>query len=84
MHSMHDEISYLVSARGGQHMTVTVGAPGAIRGLVTFPDGTSQGSPGDIFFEDVLPVSGNYHIRLRESPMGEEWRGKFTLTVEIR
>jgi hypothetical protein len=82
--SMHDEVSCLVSARAGQHMKVKVDAPGAIRGLVTFPDGNSQGSPGDVFFDDVLPTSGDYHIQLRESPMGEERHGKYTLTLEIR
>jgi hypothetical protein len=82
--SMHDEISYIVSARAGQHMKIKVDAAGAVRGLITFPDGDSQGSPGDVFFDDVLPKSGTYHIDLRESPMGEEWQGKFTLTIEIR
>jgi hypothetical protein len=82
--SMHDEISYLVSARAGQHMKIKVDAAGAVRGQVTFPGGDSQGSPGDVFFDDVLPKSGTYHIHLRESPMGEEWQGKFMLTIEIR
>lgn len=82
--SIHDEISYLVSARAGQHMTIKVDAPGAVRGQVIFPGGESQGSPGDVFFDDVLPKSGTYHIHLRESPMGEEWQGKITLIIEIR
>ena len=82
--SMREEISYLVSARAGQHMKIKVDAAGAVRGEVTFPGGDSQGSPGDVFFDDVLPTSGTYHIHLRESPMGEEWQGKFVLTIEIR
>lgn len=83
LRSMNDEIGYVLSARVGQHMTVTVEAPGGIRGVVTSPDGNSHGEPGNAVFDDVLPLSGDYHIHLRESPMGEEWKGQFTLTVEI-
>jgi hypothetical protein len=81
--SIRDEVSYVVAAKAGQHMRIKIDAPGGVRGFITFPDGESQGAPGDIFFDGVLPKSGNYHILLRESPMGEEWQGRFTLTIEI-
>lgn len=82
--SMQQEIRYVLSARSGQHMKITVDAPGPVRGTVSYPNGDYSGSPGDAIFDDFLPLSGNYRIALRESPMGEEWKGQFKLFVEIR
>lgn len=81
---MNDEAHFVVRARAGQHMRLRVEADGPTRGLVTFPDGEAAGAPGETFFDDTLPVDGDYHIVITESLMGEEWAGKITLHVRIK
>lgn len=66
---------FVVRARAGQTMIVVVKGRGATRGLVYFPNGTSSGQPGGRVFDGPLPVSGDYRIRVTESPMGEAWSG---------
>ena len=80
---MNDEALYVLYAKAGQHMKVKANASGPTRGFVTFPNGESSGAPGDMFFDETLPITGDYHIRLIESPMGEMWKGNYTLEVEI-
>jgi hypothetical protein len=79
-----DEARFVVRARSGQQMRLTVDADGPTRGFVTFPNGETVGSPGQIFFDDTLPADGDYRIRITESPMGESWNGKITLHVRIK
>ena len=79
-----DEARFVVRARSGQQMRLTVDADGPTRGSVTFPNGETVGSPGQIFFDDTLPADGDYRIRITESPMGESWDGKITLRVRIK
>jgi len=82
--SMSDQLRFVVRARAKQHMLLSVDAPGATRGFVTFPNGEEAGSPGAVFFDDALPADGDYRIRITESPMGEEWQGSVTLHVRIK
>ena len=82
--SMSDQLRFVVRARAKQHMLLSVDAPGATRGFVTFPNGEQAGSPGAVFFDDALPADGDYRIRITESPMGEEWQGSVTLHVRIK
>jgi hypothetical protein len=81
--SMRDEIRFVFSARSGQHLTITAAGAGPIRGMVISPDGSQSGSPGETFFDESLSVGGDYRILLRESPMGEEWSGRFTMKIEL-
>ena len=82
--TMSDQLRFVVRARAKQHMLLSVDAPGATRGFVTFPNGEEVGSPGAVFFDDALPTDGDYRIRITESPMGEEWQGTVTLHVQIK
>ena len=82
--SMDDVARYVLWARKGQHMVVTVEGDGPIRGVVVFPRKRgSEGGPGGTVFDGILPATGNYRLRITESPMGEAWQGRFTVTVSI-
>jgi hypothetical protein len=81
---MGDQVRFVVQARSGQQMRLSVDADGPTRGFVTFPNGDEAGSPGANFFDDPLPADGDYHISIAESPMGEGWSGKITLHVRIK
>jgi hypothetical protein len=81
---IHDEASFVLRARAGQHMRITITGEGPTRGVVTFPSGQQDGGPGGIIFDDHLPETGDYRIRVTESTMGEEWKGTFLLKVRIR
>jgi hypothetical protein len=78
------QVRFVVRARSGQQMRLIVDADGPTRGFVTFPSGDEVGSPGPNLFDDTLPVGGDYHIRITESPMGEGWSGKIMLHVRIK
>lgn len=82
--SLHDALRFRVRAQANQHMRLVVDAPGATRGFVSFPNGQEVGSPGAAFFDDTLPVDGDYRIRIIESPMGEAWQGNVTLHLYIK
>lgn len=72
---------FVVRARADQTMVVVVEGLGATRGTVFFPDGQSSGQPGGRVFDGTLPVSGDYRIRVGESPMGEAWSGRVDVVV---
>jgi hypothetical protein len=54
-------------------MVIIVKGHGPTRGVVSFPNGGSNGQPGGRVFDGTLPVSGDYRIRVTESAMGEAW-----------
>jgi hypothetical protein len=66
---------FVVHARAGQTMIIVVRGHGPTRGTVFFPDGRSSGQPGGRVFDGRLPITGDYRIRVTESPMGEAWSG---------
>jgi len=70
------ELWFVVDARADQSMVTVVEGAGATRGVVTFPNGQTEGQPGGRVFDGLLPVSGEYRIRVTESPMGEGWSGR--------
>jgi hypothetical protein len=74
---------FVVKARAGQAMVAVVEGAGATRGIVGFPNGQSDGQPGGRVFDGVLPVSGDYQIRVTESSMGEGWSGRVDVVVLI-
>lgn len=74
---------FVLTARAGQTMVVVVKGAGATRGTVYFPSGASSGQPGGRVFDAVLPASGDYRIRVTESPMGEAWSGRVDVVALI-
>jgi hypothetical protein len=80
---IHSEKWFAVHARADQTMIVVVEGKGATRGIVYFPNGHSSGQPGGRVFDDVLPVSGDYKIKVTESQMGEAWSGRVDVVVLI-
>ena len=79
-----DEVYFVLKAKAGQHMRVTIKGQGATRGVVIFPSGKQDGQPGGLIFDDDLDETGDYRIRVTESQMAESWKGSFTVTVEIK
>jgi hypothetical protein len=80
---IHDELWFVLRASAGQHMRVEINGAGATRGVVVFPSGKQDGGPGRVVFNDVIDEAGDYKIRVTESTMGEMWRGKVIVIVEI-
>lgn len=80
---IHDELWFVVRASAGQHMRVEINGADSTRGVVVFPSGRQDGGPGGMIFNDVIDENGDYKIRVSESSMGEMWRGKVVVTVEI-
>jgi hypothetical protein len=80
---IHSEKWFVVHANAGQTMVVIVKGHGPTRGIVYFPNGKSSGQPGGRVFDEVLPVTGDYRIRVNESPMGEAWSGGVDVVAVI-
>lgn len=64
-------------------MRVEIRGRGATRGVVIFPSSQQDGGPGGVIFDGILPETGDYRIRITESSMANEWRGSFTVTIDI-
>lgn len=79
----HDQANFVLQAKAGQHMRVEIRARGATRGTVTSPSGQSDGQPGGVIFDGILPDTGDYHIRVTESTMADAWRGSFTVIIDV-
>ena len=74
---------FVLRARAGQTMIVIVKGRGATRGIVYFPNGRTSGQPGGRVFDGLLPVSGDYRIRVTESTMGQAWSGPVDVVVVV-
>ena len=74
---------FVVHARAGQTMIVIVEGRGPTRGTVFFPGGGSDGQPGGRVFDASVPRTGDYRIRVTESPMGQGWSGRVDVVVVI-
>lgn len=74
---------FVLGARAEQTMIVVVKGAGATRGIVYAPDGTSSGQPGGRIFDQVLTSSGDYLVKVTESPMGEAWSGRIDVVAMI-
>lgn len=83
LRGIHDKAWFVLRASAGQHMRVEIDAPGSTRGSVIFPSGKQDGQPGGVIFDDTIDETGDYRIVVSESLMGEAWRGRFTVKVEI-
>jgi hypothetical protein len=77
------ELWFVVDARASQSMITVVEGAGPTRGVVTFPNGQMDGQPGGRVFDGLLPASGDYRIRVTESPMGEGWSGRVDVVTLI-
>jgi hypothetical protein len=67
---MGDTLRYVLKARAGQHMQISMKADGATRGSISFPNGDEEGGP-DLDFDGILPADGDYLVTINENPMGE-------------
>ena len=73
-------ISHLATSRWAIETTRGQGA-GPTRGIVYFPNRKTAGMPGGRIFDGLLPVSGDYRIRVSESTMAQPWHGPVTVLV---
>ena len=83
LRGIRDEAVFVLRAQAGQHMRVEIRGRGATRGVVTFPNGEQDGSPGGVVFDGILPATGDYRIRVTESNMANAWTGTFILIVNV-
>lgn len=83
LRGIRDTAWFALRASSGQHMRVEINAPGSTRGSVIYPTGKQDGQPGGVVFDDTIDETGDYKIVVSESLMGEAWRGRFTLKVEV-
>ena len=72
---------FVVHARAGQVLIIIVKGAGPTRGIVYRPNGTSSGQPGGRVFDSALTMTGDYRIRVTESPMGQAWSGGVTVVA---
>ena len=83
LRGIRDEAVFVLRAKAGQHMRVDIRGRGATRGVVMFPNGQQDGAPGGVVFDGILPVAGDYRIRVTESSMADAWSGSFTLIINV-
>lgn len=83
LRGQRDAADFVLRAQAGQHMRVEIRGRGATRGMVTFPNGQQDGSPGGVVFDGNLPVTGDYRIRVTESSMADAWSGSFTVIIDV-
>ena len=80
-----DQRYYVVRARAGQRMILSFVGAGAMRGGISFPDGSGDGpfnGEGDAI---TLPTTGDYIIYVGQNTMaGSIWTGRFSLSILIR
>ena len=81
--NINDKRYFTLRARAGQHMTVRITGAGPTRGIVTAPSGATDGQPGGLIYDAILPQTGNYMITVSESSMGTQWVGDFHIDIAI-
>lgn len=81
LRGIHDQALFVFSARSGQHVRVKITGQGPTRGVVTYPSGRQDGSPGGVVFDTTVNETGHYHLRVTESSMGTAWRGRVIVDV---
>lgn len=79
-----DHAYFVFDARKDQHVTIRVSGDGATGATVAFPNGTQEGGPGGMIFDGPLPTSGRSTIKVFEHLMGNEWKGRMTISIVIR
>lgn len=81
LRNIHDQNIFVFSAHARQHVRVNIVGHGATRGVVSFPGGGQDGSPGGVVYNDRVPRTGLYHLRVTEDSMAQQWRGPVTVFV---
>jgi hypothetical protein len=81
MHNIHSVVMFTFRCHAGRHVRVNVVGHGPTRGIVVFPNGQQDGSPGGVVFDEQVHQTGLYHIRVTEDSMAEQWHGKVTVYV---
>ncbi len=86
--SLRQPQSFILNARAGQHMTVSIALVGGgfteIMGLVIDPAGGQTPAalgPSGVFYDGLLPASGDYTIRVNAS--SQVPNASFVLTVVV-
>lgn len=83
LNGLKDEARFVLKAKKGQRMEINGDGRSAVRIFVDFPNGEGDGAPGGVEIES-LPADGDYLIRVKESSMGEAWKGSFTLKITVK
>jgi hypothetical protein len=81
LHNIHSVNIFTFRCRAGRHVRVNVVGHGPTRGIVVFPNGQQDGSPGGVVFDATVSQTGLYHLRVTEDSMAEQWHGKVTVFV---
>ena len=81
LHRVGGKHDFIFHARLGQHLRVNIVGRGPTRGVVSFPGGGQDGSPGGVVFDGRAPRTGDYRLRVTEDSMAEQWRGPVTVYV---
>ncbi len=81
---IRDKALFTLRAYTGQHLKVAISGKGSTRGIVIYPSGKIEGGPTGTILNETLAETGEYHIRVEESRMGEGWQGTFILEIELK
>jgi hypothetical protein len=77
--------NYVLWARRGQRMIVTVRSGGPMIGIVIVPNGGLQSGSSNTaaIFDSILPVTGEYAIQVEQDTRFAGWEGQYSITVSI-
>ncbi|MCC7208869.1 MAG: hypothetical protein IT323_16285 [Anaerolineae bacterium] len=77
--------SYVLRARAGQRMVVSVSSGGPMIGMVIVPNGGLQSGYANTaaVFDSILPVTGDYTIQLEQDTRYAGWEGQYSMTVSV-
>lgn len=84
--SIHDigvKKLFVFHAFSGTKLKVELSGDGPLRGVLLYPSGHQDGSPGGVIFNDPLSETGKYHLQVTESSMGDAWNGKFQVEFSV-
>lgn len=84
LHGIHAQQYFDFHAHRGQHVRVNVVGRGPTRGVVLFPHGGQDGSPGGVVFDDQVHQTGRYRVDVTEDTMANAWRGPVRVYVTRR
>jgi hypothetical protein len=74
---------FVFHAFSGTKLKVELSGDGPLRGILLYPSGHQDGSPGGVIFDDTLSETGKYHLQVTESSMGDAWKGKFQVELTV-
>jgi len=74
---------FVFHAFSGTKLKVELSGDGPLRGILLYPSGHQDGSPGGVIFDDTLSETGKYHLQVTESSMGDTWKGKFQVELSV-